>query len=194
MVGNDVVDLTDPETDAAGLNPRFDARVFTTDERRRLDSAADPHTLRWTLWAAKESAYKVIKRLHPDTVFAHRRFVTELAEDGNGVVHHDRLRCRVASRRQGSSIHAVATAGPGHGELLTAVGRVEPGHDPGLAVRALATAAVARHLAVEPASVRVERGRDRIPMLTVGGRVLGHISLSHHGAVAAFAWLAPGHR
>ena len=33
MVGNDIVDLRDPESQADGLHPRFDARVFTAPER-----------------------------------------------------------------------------------------------------------------------------------------------------------------
>ncbi len=52
LVGNDVVDLHDPESSPEALHARFDARVFTTDERVLLSASDSMHELRWTLWAA----------------------------------------------------------------------------------------------------------------------------------------------
>ena len=42
MVGDDVVDLADPEARADALHPRFDARVFAPAERAALAASADP--------------------------------------------------------------------------------------------------------------------------------------------------------
>ncbi len=64
-IGNDVVDLSDPETRQQGLHPRFDERVFDPRERALLGDSDSPHVLRWAFWAAKESAYKALKRLDP---------------------------------------------------------------------------------------------------------------------------------
>ncbi|MFB3117247.1 MAG: 4'-phosphopantetheinyl transferase superfamily protein, partial [Myxococcota bacterium] len=73
LVGNDVVDLHDPETLQEALHPRFDARVFTSVELEALSvsapASASRHELRWTLWAAKESAYKLAKKLDPSVRF-----------------------------------------------------------------------------------------------------------------------------
>ena len=41
MLGNDVVDLADPETRRAALHPRFDARAFAPRERAALAAASD---------------------------------------------------------------------------------------------------------------------------------------------------------
>ncbi len=189
MVGNDVVDLDDPETFAEGLNPRFDQRVFTADELRRLAAADDSRVLRWTLWAAKESAYKLAKRLDPETVFSHSLFETDLDEYGFGTVRHGECCCAVAISREGSAIHAIATADHGDRQrIVTGLGEISDGDDPSIRVRQLATNSVAHHLQIEPIAVTVTAGKDRIPVLLVDGRPVGYLSLSHHGAFVAFAW------
>ena len=45
MLGNDVVDLGDPECREARLHPRFDARVFTPEERTALRGSDAPARL-----------------------------------------------------------------------------------------------------------------------------------------------------
>ena len=45
MIGNDVVDLSDPESAPAALHPRFDARAFCEAERERLAASRDPGRL-----------------------------------------------------------------------------------------------------------------------------------------------------
>jgi len=59
MLGNDIVDLADPEACESTLHPRFDARVFAAPERVLLAAAADRGALRWALWAAKEREYRL---------------------------------------------------------------------------------------------------------------------------------------
>ena len=78
-IGNDVVDLADPETRLDGLHPRWDGRAFCAAERRALAASPSRHRLHWALWAAKESAYKARKRLDPHTVFSPREFEIELS-------------------------------------------------------------------------------------------------------------------
>ena len=56
LVGNDVVDLGDPSIRASHLSARFVARVCTDVERAALAEAADPKTLLWSFFAAKEAA------------------------------------------------------------------------------------------------------------------------------------------
>ncbi len=59
-VGNDVVDLKEPDNRGKSRDARFLARVFTADERGVIARAAAPDTLLWALWAAKEAAYKAV--------------------------------------------------------------------------------------------------------------------------------------
>ncbi|MCD4750587.1 MAG: 4'-phosphopantetheinyl transferase superfamily protein [Thermoanaerobaculales bacterium] len=79
MVGNDVVDLGDRETQPESRHPRFDRRVFTADEYRLIEAGPNSNELRWTLWACKESAYKLFKRQNPTTVFSPRAFEVTMA-------------------------------------------------------------------------------------------------------------------
>ena len=192
MIGNDVVDLDDPETAAEGLNPRFDERVFTGAELRRLAVVDNARAFRWIVWAAKESAYKLAKRWDPTTVFAHSLFETDLDEDGTGPVRRGGWCCTVAVSREGSAIHAIATATEGDRQrVVSGLGKVRQGDDSSVRVRELASNSVARHLQIEPVTVTITAGEDRIPVLRVDGRPSGHLSLSHHGGLAAFAWMPP---
>ncbi len=41
-------------------------RVFTPDERERISGAKCPDAMLWSLWAAKETAYKIVRKISPD--------------------------------------------------------------------------------------------------------------------------------
>jgi phosphopantetheinyl transferase (holo-ACP synthase) len=187
MVGNDVVDLQDRSTRSEALHRRFDARVMSPRERDRLDAAGEPRQLRWTLWAAKESAFKLAKRRDRRVIFAHSRFETDLDEDGHGTVRLDDWSCTVSVRREGSALHCIAAPGS-VGGIVSRVDRLAPGIAPSDGVRQLAIATLARHLGIEPTALRITSNQDRIPHLSVSGHRLGHLSLSHHGEFVAFAW------
>ena len=191
MLGNDVVDLSDPETLGA-RHPRFDARVFTREERAALDAAPDPERLRWSLWAAKEAAYKCVKKLAPSTFFSPVRFAVRLDGETIGTVQAGGRRLRVALFREGDALHAVATdaADPEVGVLralaeLPAEASAQEGASQ--AVRALAREAAAAELGCDPEELAIVRegrrprlrGRGRLPELD--------LSLSHHGRFVAAA-------
>ena len=214
-VGNDVVDLRDPET--RSFHPRFDLRVFTRRERAHLERAtlerarlslpltgmqgapaeALSHRLRWTMWAAKEAAFKAARKLHPDVPFHPRRFAVELLERGRARVFHDVAgRFELWLEEARDWVHAVAAPADGCSEAGArphqALARLDPaeslGGEPGRRVRQLAVGAVASLLRVDPSELRVVadgaiprmmRGRDRLPL---------DLSLSHHGRMVACAW------
>ncbi len=190
MVGNDVVDLRDPETRSKALHPRFDARVMSPGERDRLAAADNPRQLRWTLWAAKESAYKLAKRRDRSVGFAHSSFETDLDEDGRGSVRLGDWSCRVTVRREGSALHCIAAPGS-VGGIVSRIAKLAPGSDPSAGARRLAIDAMAGHLDIEPASLSITSDHHRVPHLAVSGHRLGHLSLSHHGQFVAFAWSRP---
>ncbi len=191
MVGNDVVDLDDSETWSETLHPRFDARVMSPSERARIAAAADPRALRWTLWAAKESAYKLAKRNDCTVVFAHAKFLTDLDEDGRGTVSHGEWSCAGGVRREGRVLHGIAAPGSVAG-IVSGFDRLGRDLDPGTGARRLAIAVIASHLGIAPESVSITSDPSRIPNLTASGHRLGHLSLSHHGKLVAFAWSQPG--
>ena len=196
-VGNDVVDLAEPETRLLGLHPRFDERVFGAAERAALEASPERRRLHWALWAAKESAYKVRKRLEPETVFAPKAFAVELfslpAPGRTGVavgrVTHHGERFDLEVHFDETSVHAMARSeGEAGVPLLWRVDDRAHG-DPGLAARRLAAAAIGSALGVDPGQLRIA---DRPPVLLHHGRPLdATVSLSHHGRFVAFACSLP---
>jgi hypothetical protein len=194
-VGNDVVDLGDPETRLCGLHPRWVERVFGAAERTALDASPSRHLLHWALWAAKESAYKARKRLEPGTVFSPKEFEVELrplpATDGvavGRVVHRGDV-FALEVHVDGEAVHAVTTSEKGAvGRVRSRVERARC--DPGLAARRLAATAISSALGLDPDGLRIV---DRPPVAMHGGRRLDvGLSLSHHGRFVAFACTLPG--
>lgn len=187
MVGNDVVDLGDPEAQPESLHPRFDQRVFTAAERRLIAASASASTMRWLLWAAKESAYKLLKRQQPATVFSPRSFEVAMGRWPSAVVHHLTRTISVRIECAGDALHAVAThANRDLPRLISGIGTASA--SPREAVRELARHHLAPELSCRPHEIEIEAGADRIPRLSRRGSPLpGHLSLSHHGRFVAFA-------
>ncbi len=194
-VGNDVVDLADPQTRLSALHPRWGDRVFCAAERRALEASRSRHRLHWALWAAKESAYKARKRLEPEAVFSPKEFEVELsplpATGGVAVgrVFHRGEAFELEVRIHGASVHAVATSeGEAGARVLWKV--EETRCDPGVAARRLAARAIGSALGLDPAGLRIV-GRPPVA-LDRGRRLEVDVSLSHHGRFVAFACTLAG--
>lgn len=216
-IGDDVVDLGDPETRVGAQHPRFDARVFAPSELEQITAGPDPVRRRWLLWAAKEAAFKVARQTNPRVVFSPRRFAVALGDGGEARVRHDASSFVVRLDARRDLVHAVArpeaaspwnVAGrseedaPGERILLAGVASLEAAHPacegtvrtpdadaPSREARRLVTDAVARRLGVAASRLRVVR-RGRVPRLLHGGRLLdAAVSLSHHGRFVGFACL-----
>lgn len=189
-VGNDVVDLLHPGVQPGAQHPRFDARVFSDGERRALARSSAPLRLRWTAWAAKEAAYKVMKKLDAETVWAPRRFVFHRESRTRGRVEYQgrSLALHIDANRE--RIHVVA-AGPSRADAAQGAFVAERGDaDPSEAVRRLALSAILPRLGLDAEAARIER-RRRIPYLVHGGRTAAvDLSLSHHGRFVACAFRA----
>ena len=204
LVGNDVVDLRDPENQPAAIHPRFDERVFTRDERARVVAAASPHWMRWALWAAKESAYKVARKVDPRVVFSPRAFVVCAPGELIGARHaligdvsHAVGLFQVWLEGTDEWIHAVAsTPGSGvakAGRELRSLGRAAARRMPGLEastrVRQLARSALASTLAIAPSDIVIAAAAKQVPRAWWRGRRLAiDFSFSHHGRFVACAW------
>ena len=195
LVGNDIVDLHDPESRPEALHNRFDTRVFTSDEREALTTSASAHALRWTLWAAKESAYKVAKKLDPAVRFLPRDFVVRRLAEGRAVVVHETGPFDVRLRRTEEWVSAVATLTAGnapeaHRSVSTGIERLEVhGADPSQTVRELVCAALAFRMNVPPGQVQIAADRGIPVALWRNRRLPVDLSLSHHGRFVAWACL-----
>jgi phosphopantetheinyl transferase (holo-ACP synthase) len=203
-IGNDIVDLGDPETQPDAIHGRWDSRVFTEDEQRAVDGSSSPHRVRWRLWAAKESAYKAASKLHPGVAFHPSRFAVELLDSVTAAVHHEVGRFRVLIAETEERVHAVAMPEGGtlSGSMLGMLTRAGESAREGLdgipsaarrasiEVRAMARDAIAVALRLDPADIHITTGGG-IPTVTYRGAPLAlDLSLSHHGRFLACAWVA----
>ncbi|HYN02780.1 MAG TPA: 4'-phosphopantetheinyl transferase superfamily protein [Vicinamibacteria bacterium] len=193
-VGNDVVDLADPDTRLGGLHSRWGERVFCAPECEALEASPSRHLLHWALWAAKESAYKARKRLEPETVFSPKEFEVELsplpAAEGVAVgrVCHRGEVFELEVHLDGASVHAVATSADEGGTRV--LWKVESAlGNPGVAARRLAASSISSALGLDPDELRIV-GRPPVAICR-DRRVEVGVSLSHHGRFVAFACTLP---
>ena len=200
-VGNDVVDLRHPLCQPGAIHPRFDIRAFTTREIALLAASAQVHRTRWSLWAAKESAFKASRKLDPRVRFLPRDFAVHLSEERAEVVHSSG-RFDVWLDHADQWVHALASqAGEKPGFRLAgdpsasseaegAAGAAEEGFSE--RVRELARSALGALLNIAPNEVRIV-SEDGIPRAQRRGQPLPFdLSLSHDGCFVACAWEAMG--
>jgi len=197
MVGNDVVDLEDSETVSGATHPRFDERVFADEEIACLRRSGAPERLRWVLWAAKESAYKVAKKLDPRTIFAPRRFVVELDAANLGSVRVGGRRFSIVASVERAVCHVIACTELPRGMIVVSGLRrlVGDARDP------LRPRSIARRFTIDEMTpwlgARVGDlelvSENRVPCFRLSGRpVPADVSLSHHGRFVAFACAVDG--
>ena len=197
MIGNDIVDLTDAESNPKGVHPRFDARVFASSELELISSSGAPDRLRWMLWAAKEAAYKALKKIAPNTIFSPRRFVVKLNETLRGNVTCDEKTLAVQVWEEVDSVHAIATTEEIlDKQILSGTETLEPedavdAEFPSQAARSLAIRELAERLGVPGEELSITRF-GRVPTLLHNGESTNiDLSLSHHGKLVAFACEVP---
>ncbi len=189
MVGNDVVDLSDPESSHGANHSRFDRRVFAPEELEALSIEYSDVQRRWILWSAKEAAYKAARRGRAGIVFSPARFVVELDRSLCGSVTVGDHRWPVRVQIGAECVHAVVSADESFAGTLSSSRRLtstERG-DPSHAVRRFAIASIADALGVAASDLQIEKN-GRIPQLIVAREVAPvALSLSHHGAYMGFA-------
>jgi phosphopantetheinyl transferase (holo-ACP synthase) len=186
-VGNDVIDLDDPEVRDQHRSPRFLRRICSAAELSATSSCADPRTLLWSLFAAKEAAYKLCVKLWPGFVFIPAR--VEVDSEWR-FVRHEQHRFELRLYRRPPLIHACVWSG---------------GASPIWAARALGAELVsARDLLRRTAARALGKAEDQLeifraaaagtwdgfgpPELHEAGRRLEvDVSLSHDGRYAACA-------
>jgi phosphopantetheinyl transferase (holo-ACP synthase) len=106
-LGNDIVDLTEPGVSRQHLNKRFMSRVFTEIERNQIHSSSVPSLALWSVWAAKESVYKIVKRRRPGAVFAHQAYEVDLATQ---TLKHEDVTYYLRFSSTPEYVHCVASA------------------------------------------------------------------------------------
>jgi len=193
VVGNDIVDLADPDASRGACHPRFDRRVFAPDEARSLPTECSDLQKRWILWSAKEAAFKAARRESARVVFSPARFVVDLDRSLCGSVRHEMRRWSARVRVDGDCVHAVVGDSNVISSIVSSVCRltIDELRDPSAAVRRFTLSSLAAMLRVATSDLRIERA-GRIPQLILAGRARPvPLSLSHHGSYAGFACSDP---
>lgn len=202
-VGNDVVDLKDPENIGKSRDDRFLGRVFTAGERELIASVPYPDTLLWSLWAAKEAAYKAVSSADPAVCSIPRRYRVVLeAEDATRKIV--RLAGKVITPRgelvlevavSADWVHALAAgAEEALKRLCRRVKRLEGGKgavNPSAFVRGALLREIADRLDCSVGDLSVVKNPDGLgaPRVLFRGDLLAaEVSLSHDGRFAAFAF------
>ena len=207
------MDLNTPEAQSKYLDARFMERVLTGRERQEIGRSACPDRLLWAFWAARETAYKVLSKIHPDVSSAPGRYGVELeskAESGSGVhpvkgiVYTPRGPVPVRVMFHPDYVHCIG--GYWGSENLDGmewgVGAIDTYPESGgneslseresYAARFLAASKIAGILHCHPQDIVITRqnhqSKSGLPKVYVKGKPAGlDISLSHDGRFAAFA-------
>ena len=214
MLGNDIVDLLDPESRPETFRPGFDERVFSVAERRAIVDDVNPLARRWAHWAAKEAAYKLARQIDPHFVFSPGKLVACYAPvanlNGRRLERRGRLNLNrpvgpspasrvttgslnkittveLRSFETSERIHVVAIAlNEDWGEVEFAVER-QGREDSSMAVRKLALGEISRSLGISRSRLSIGT-RGRIPTIELdGSRTPLSLSLSHHGNWIGYA-------
>jgi len=189
-IGNDIVDLRRPEP---ALHNRFIERVFARSEREVVESSI---TMIWLFWAAKEAAYKVVKRLRPETVFSPSLFVFDY---GLKAVTYEKESYPCDCQLTDSYVHVVATTRAVVANDIELYQGVDFAGDldPSVAARSFAVRELSSVMKLPEESLAIsssKKGRtDKIPVLFLEKQESSALlSLSHHGRYVAFCCLFPG--
>jgi phosphopantetheinyl transferase (holo-ACP synthase) len=75
LLGNDIVDFSDPALQEKHKDTRFLDRVFTEEEKTAILKAENGSKLLWTLWSAKEAAFKACQKHNPHIIFSPKNFI-----------------------------------------------------------------------------------------------------------------------
>ncbi len=108
LVGNDIVDLHDPWSQSDKIHARFDSRVFTSIENSYISASNSAHRSRWLLWAAKESTFKVARKINAKTQFFPKKFIVRMTGKTSAEVVHDSIRFGVCFEITDEWLHALA--------------------------------------------------------------------------------------
>ena len=78
-IGNDIVDLNHSDADFNKIHPRFLKKILNKEESSYIESNSKGiylplNSVYWTYWAAKEAAYKALKRVLPNLSFSYKNF------------------------------------------------------------------------------------------------------------------------
>ena len=205
-VGNDIVDLKNPDNMKSILDSRFRKKILTAAEIEFVQSSKNPVQTLWSFWTCKETAYKIRKKHCTDISFLPGRWEVCLAPpdkrytDGEiAVSASQKVYLRLFFNDD--YIHCIGTDEFAmRGNIICGVAPVpEPkdgnGHEASSYVRSIVAQKLGEFLSVNPADIEIKRkkvnGELQPPRIATGVARSGiDISMSHDGRFVAYAFLS----
>jgi len=181
---------------------RFMNRVFTSAEQLDILESSKPDIVLWSLWAAKETGYKAISKLHPTVSSAPGYYEVKLfSADGSlpetGVVHTPCGQVSVCFFISSDHIHCIGTTPDKDTDsIMWDVRKIyrrrfSPDYESDL-VRNMAGKKIARYLKKDSKAIEIIRPKGHRglgpPVIYAGKkRTAIDISMSHDGPFVAYA-------
>jgi hypothetical protein len=180
--------------------------VLTAAEIEFVQNAQNPAQTLWSFWACKETAYKVIKKIRPDTSFLPRQWEVCLSPPARHFIeamvlvsenqpiysrlflYDDYVHC-VGSEVAGALDDVIC-------EVIKLPARKYSEAENGqLFLRESILRKLAQHFHLNPSDLKIERkraGEELSPPYVLNGdsRLAADISLSHDGHFGAYAFLS----
>jgi hypothetical protein len=203
-IGNDIVDLREPANAGKSRDSRFLKKILTVAEIDFVQNAENPDKALWSLWACKETAYKVIKKKCVDAAFLPRRWAVILKKSGSACLDGkvkipDEKAVYVRLFSDFRYVHCVGTDHLADLDRLVCKVEVLPEKeneqriDPSLFVRKCLVLSIADFFRLNVSDIKINRIKEKNelqpPYVYIGGKKSDiDISLSHDGQFVAYAF------
>lgn len=205
-VGNDIVDLREPANAGKSRDSRFLKKILTSAEIDFVQNAENPDKALWSLWACKETAYKVIKKSCVDAAFLPRLWKVILknpeaaCSDGEvKITDAETVYIRLFSHSR--YVHCVGADSPADLDRLVCKVEALPEKenekriDPSLFVRKCLALSIADFFRLNLSDIKINRVQDKSelqpPHVYIAGKKSDiDISISHDGHLVAYAFLS----
>lgn len=204
-VGNDIVDLREPLNAGKSQDSRFLKKILTVAEIDFVQNAENTDKALWSLWACKETAYKVIKKKCVDAAFLPRRWTVILKKSESAyldgevkIPDAEAVYVRLFSHFR--YVHCVGADHPADLDKLVCKVEVLPEKenekrvDSSLFARKCLALGIADFFRLNLSDIKVNRVQDKSelqpPHVHIGGKKSDiDISISHDGHLVAYAFL-----
>lgn len=200
-VGNDVVDLKEEANTGKSRDSRFLKKIITDAEIEYIKCAPNPDRELWSIWACKETAYKVIKKTSPDAAFTPRRWRTVLKKNQPAysevdVIIPDTGRVYVRLFYTQEYVHCIGVNNFADAEkLIWNVESLPQGTetDPSVFLRDYLEKKLAQNLSLNAHQIKIERirmcGELQPPGVYIDNKKSAiDVSLSHDGRFIAYVY------
>jgi hypothetical protein len=205
-IGNDIVDLQEPGNRGKSRDARFLKRVLTPVECLKVILSRQADRTLWALWAAKETAFKVLQKRDPEVSARPRQYrVLLFSAPANtddrqesppvaGVVTTPHGSVQIRLQFTSGYVHCIGTDAPWSAmdAIQWQVSERPAGSDESERVREETKRHLASHFheALETIQIR-PAGRTGAPSVYLGDRRTSiDLSMSHDGRFTAHAFLA----